>query len=134
ITSGRTDGFKWLYENFKNIWFLGAGTPGDILENFYYYTLGVFGILGSIFAFSFVLSPLYFIIKDRKEKNDDNLRLNLFIITIVMLVGGLGEALCPFGPGVKCYLLWLIFGYYIGHRNTKSEVTYNKAVNNNSVV
>lgn len=134
ITSTRTDRFKWLENNFRYIWVLGAGVPPEVLENFYYYTVAIFGVFGSVFAFAYALSPFYFVWKDRKEKKDGDLRLNLFIITVVMLVGGIGEALCPFGPGVKCYLLWLMFGYYIGHRNTKSEVTYNKAVNNNSVV
>lgn len=134
ITSTRTERFKWLNNNFNSIWLLGVGIPPEVLENFYYYTVAIFGVFGSVFAFAYALSPLYFVWKDRKEKKDGDLRLNLFIITVVMLVGGIGEALCPFGPGVKCYLLWLMFGYYIGHRNTKSEVTYNKAVNNNSVV
>lgn len=134
ITSTRTERFQWFYQNFNSFWLMGIGAPYEVLENFYLYTLAVFGVCGSVFIFAYVLTPFYYIWKDRKEKNDGDLRLNLFIITVVMLVGGLGEALCPFGPGVKCYLLWLIFGYYIGHRNTKSEVTYNKAVNNNSVL
>ena len=134
ITSSRTERLKWLNNNFSSIWLLGAGGPPEVLENFYYYTVAIFGVFGSVFAFAYAFSPLFYIWKDRKEKKDGDLRINLFIITVVMLVGGIGEALCPFGPGVKCYLLWLVFGYYIGHRNTKSEVTYNKAVNNNSVV
>lgn len=131
ITSGRTDRFKWVTDNFGNFWFLGAGSPGEVIENFYYYTLGIYGIFGSTFAFAFAFSPLYYIYKDRHEKNDGDLRLNLFVILIVMAMGGMGEALCPFGPGVKCYILWLVLGYYIGHRNTRKGGIGYKTIDNN---
>lgn len=131
ITSGRVDRFKWVTDNFGNFWFIGSGGPGEVIENFYYYTLGVYGIFGSTFAFAFVFSPLYYIYKDRHEKNDGDLRLNLFVLLLVMAIGGIGEALCPFGPGVKCYILWLVFGYYIGHRNTRKGEDDDKIIYNN---
>lgn len=119
ITSGRTDRFQWAKGAFKKYWFIGTGTTGEVIENFYYVTICCYGVLFGLVAFGYVFSPLYYIWKDRKEENDGDLRLMLFVLLLVMAIGGVGEALCPYGPGVKCYILWLVFGYYIGHRNTK---------------
>ena len=34
----------------------------------------------------------------------------LIMLTIITLSNSLFEELAPFGPGVKCYLLWVVTG------------------------
>lgn len=131
ITSGRTHRFQWVKDAFKKHWFIGTGSVGEVIENFYYLTIGCYGVFFGLVTFGYAFSPLYYIWKDRKEEKDGDLRLTLFVILLVMALGGVGEALCPYGPGVKCYILWLVFGYYIGHRNTKKGENDNKIINNN---
>ena len=40
----------------------------------------------------------------------------MLALNVLMLISGIGEEMPPFGPGVKCFVLWLTFGYYIGSR------------------
>ena len=38
----------------------------------------------------------------------------MVLIALGYSVNGLFEGLTPFGPGVKCYYMWLLFGILVG--------------------
>ena len=113
ITSGRTKVQKSFPDVFKTVWFTG-GKP-YMFENFYMDTLVKFGIFGAVPLFLFAFSPIYYFFKD-KEKDLKEIRGLTVVLCVLMLVNGLAEEMPPFGPGVKCFVLWLVFGYYIGLR------------------
>ena len=48
----------------------------------------------------------------------------LISLCILMCVNGIGEEMTPLGPGVKCFVMWLSFGFYIGLRNKTRELEY----------
>jgi len=120
ITSGRSGAIKSFRYVLKDTWFIGGG--GYAFENFYLDTINKFGIVGGIPIFIFVCAPTYYCIKDRKNESTRELRNLLLTLNVLMLINGLGEELTPLGPGVKCFVLWLTFGYYMGMRNKQREL------------
>ena len=120
ITSGRTEMQKGFWSTFKQTWFIGGG--GYAYENFYMDTLCKFGLVGAIPVFMFAFAPIYYFFKDFEENNHKDIRALIFALDILMLINGLGEELPPFGPGVKCFVLWIVFGYYIGLRYKDERV------------
>ncbi len=114
ITSGRTEMQKGFSETFTTVWFIGG--KGYSYENFYLDTLVKFGLFGAIPVFLFAFSPIYYFFKDFEDKTNKEIKVLILALNVLMLINGLGEELPPFGPGVKCFVLWLTFGYYIGFR------------------
>ncbi len=51
----------------------------------------------------------------RNLSKDDAINIAFIIIACSYWVNGLFEQLAPFGPGVKCFMLWLMFGFLIGN-------------------
>ena len=41
----------------------------------------------------------------------------LFLLSVGFIIDGLFEGLAPFGPGIKCYFLWLFFGIVLAFNN-----------------
>ena len=115
---------------FKQNWLLGNGYIGHV-ESFYYGTLMYYGVVGCAILYSYVLTPVFICVKDRKDKEDKDLRVNLLVVAIIMYVAGTGELQAPLGPGVKCFLLWFLLGYYIGYRNRKKEIKSNEIISDN---
>ena len=52
----------------------------------------------------------------------DPINLSFLIIASSYWVNGLFEQLAPFGPGVKCYMLWLLLGILLRNSSKKAEV------------
>ena len=50
----------------------------------------------------------------------------MILLNILLLTNGLFEELSPFGPGVKCYLLWMITGIYLGLKVKKERIKINE--------
>ena len=66
------------------------------------------GIIGGVLFNIIALSPIVYSIKSYicyRQPID----FLLIIIGICYYINGLFEQLAPFGPGVKCYILWLLF-------------------------
>ncbi len=114
ITSGRSEMQKGFSQAFKWVWFVGGG--GYAYENFYMDTLIKYGLFGAVPVFLFAFSPSIYFFKDFKDKQNKEFRALLLALNVLMLISGIGEEMPPFGPGVKCFVLWLTFGYYIGRR------------------
>lgn len=73
------------------------------------------GILGGIPINIIALIPIFYSIKNyiKYKRTIDFL---LMMLSLCYYTNGLFEQLSPFGPGVKCYFLWLIFGLSVGWR------------------
>ena len=132
ITSGRTEMQKGFWPTFQQTWFVGGG--GYAYENFYMDTLCKYGIVGAVPVFMFAFSPIYYFFKDFEVKEHRDIRALMFALNVLMLINGLGEELPPFGPGVKCFVLWLVFGYFIGLRYKDERVKNVQGVNNYSSI
>ena len=76
-----------------------------------------YGILGSIVVFILAILPLVNLTYSTARYDMlPELRYITIILWWISMVNGIFEELAPFGPGVKCYLLWLLCGIYIRYR------------------
>lgn len=113
ITSNRMDHVEIFKELFfqHEVWGVGK----YYLESFPLTVLLTFGILGAIPIFAFALSPLLGGIKGLWLKNKNRIfSLILIAISISLIVNGIAEEQPPFGPGVKCFAMWFLYGVYSG--------------------
>ncbi len=111
LTSGRIDILASFPERISGNWLTGIGP--EYYECFPLSAILQFGLIGGVIAILISLQPL---IKGYKMKNTSNLGYLLFLIAIGYTLNGLFEGLAPFGPGVKCYFMWLLFGILLGRR------------------
>ncbi len=121
LTSGRDVHYEIFADMFPKYAIIGTG--GTYLESFPLAVLLSFGILGAIPIFLLSFYPALKAIRDKmkyREKNNTLLTV-IFILCILLWVNGLFEELTPFGPGVKCYMLWMLTGLYIGDRIRQGE-------------
>ncbi|MBQ2805878.1 MAG: hypothetical protein IJA78_00725 [Clostridia bacterium] len=110
ISSGRLsllhDYWPLLCENY------GVGIGDFYLDCFPFATLIQFGIFASIPLFAVALYPL--VRACRRSVYGEDWRFVLLLIAAAYLANSLFECLPPFGPGVKCYFLWLLLGIVVG--------------------
>ena len=82
------------------------------------------GLLGGIPINILALAPIVDAFKSyRKYKKP--IDYLLLIVGICYYINGVFEQLSPFGPGVKCYMLWLLFGLSVSWRE---KYNYEKGV------
>lgn len=117
ISSGRVKHFVIFLKEFPNNIWLGNG--GKYLESFPLASLLSYGLIGGSILFLIALSPVYYLYI--KHKNNSSLKLSIKVIFISMLVNSLFEELPPFGPGAKCYVVWMLLGLYLGINNFKNK-------------
>lgn len=67
------------------------------------------GLFGGLCINVIALSPVLYSLRAYKRYNKSFDYL-LLIVSICYYTNGLFEQIAPFGPGVKCYFLWLLFG------------------------
>ena len=83
---------------------------GDALyvENFYLDSILKHGLIFGGFLICIALWPLGWALRNIKTKS--NLSEVFLLLSIIYLLNGIFEAHAPFGPGVKNYMLWFLFG------------------------
>lgn len=118
ITSNRMDHLDVFLNLFPNHELFGIG--GHYLESFPLTVLLSYGILGSIWVFAFALLPIYYAIKGIYYKNKDKLfSIVLLLISASLIINGIAEEQPPFGPGIKCFVMWFLFGIYYNQKSKK---------------
>ena len=114
ITSDRDIQYDYFNQNFKYYFWLGTG--GTYIEAMPLSVLMSYGIIGGIPVLLYSLYPLYIGVKNSrvwKYKRFCNIIISL---SLMMWINGIFEEQSPFGPGVKCYFLWLITGIFLGYK------------------
>lgn len=89
----------------EHIW---IGSGHYYLDCFPIAILLQYGICGILIFFSF-LFYIYQYIKKHVQRHV--IISTTFILYLSFLANGLFEAYPPFGPGVKCFTLWMMFGF-----------------------
>lgn len=113
ITSGRDEHLEIFKSMFSNYFLIGTG--GTYLESFPLAVLISYGIFGGTILIIYAFVPMYVVLKNMKHyKVNRKLQYLILSINIVMILNSFFEELPPFGPGVKCFTLWLFFGIYVG--------------------
>lgn len=88
----------------ENFWF---GNGNEYMDCMPIIMLYQYGILGAMIVFSFLIYIGYYISRgtDRSPAN-----LITFLLFWCFMMNSLFEAQPPFGPGIKCFLLWVFIG------------------------
>lgn len=116
ISSGRlmliSDCLKGINENF---WF---GNGNKYMDCMPIIMLFQYGIVGGLMIFSFLIYIGYYVTL-RIDRNSYN--LIAFLLFWSFMLNSLFEAQPPFGPGVKCFLLWVFIGFALAKPVTDAE-------------
>lgn len=105
LTSGRVTIITSFPKLISGNWFTGIGPT--YYECFPLSAILQFGLIGGIICIVISLQPL---LKSSISRHFSEGWYLLLLIAIGYSVNGLFEGLTPFGPGVKCYYMWLLFG------------------------
>lgn len=116
ISSGRDYHFQRFIDLFHESPLIGNGKIR--IESFPLSVLAAFGLLAGSFILYFSIMPLITCIKKLSKKEYSTLLTILFIFTFISLSNCLFEEQAPFGPGVKCFFLWFIYGNYLGREDS----------------
>lgn len=119
ITSGRLSHFSKFVKLFKSSPLIGNGKVR--IESFPLSVLAGFGVVaGSILIF-FAITSLITSIKRMLKKESSPLLTTLFLFSLISLSNGLFEEQAPFGPGAKCFMLWLVYGFFLGNEDNYED-------------
>lgn len=106
LSSGRVEQLETCVDLFVSSPIIGIGNK--YFDCFPIIILTQYGIMGAIIVFVFIANR----IKECVYKLDLNNQLDLcaFLLMMTYMLNSLFEAQPPFGPGVKCFPLWMIWG------------------------
>lgn len=80
-----------------------------------------YGFVGATIIFSFLFKISKIVTSDFKPRI--NLNLAIYLLFWTSMINSMFEAQAPFGPGIKCFLVWLIFGFALA-QNLKKPINY----------
>lgn len=112
VTSRRNEFFALFLQDFPEHWILGFGK--GFLECFPLSVLYNFGLVGGIPILLLSLYPLKVAAAYKRANPESILADFLSVANVILWINGLFEEQPPFGPGVKCSLLWLATGLLLG--------------------
>lgn len=108
FSSGRVHDIEEGWPLFLNNMFWGNGRY--YIDSMPIAMLIQYGIWGALIVFSYLL---FVGSRLTKRRNESRLSLASFLLFFVFLINALFEAQAPFGPGVKCFILWMTIGFWI---------------------
>lgn len=82
-----------------------------------------YGICGALLIFGFIF---YVAVKVSKRSSRSLVDSIVFLLFWVFMINSLFEANPPFGPGVKCFLLWLTMGISSAEEDRENNLYINK--------
>lgn len=106
LSSGRMDEWMSFWNDIAGDWMFGHGR--DKRESLILTALLEFGILGGSFILIIAIWPFIWGIRNISTSN--HMYMLFTSIALIYFINGVFEQLAPFGPGVKCYFLWFMFG------------------------
>ena len=119
LSSGRVYKLSDTWDIFtQNMWFGNGNMYMDCMP---VVVLAQYGIFGASVFFSFLMF-LGFKVFSFDKRND--MYLTAYLLFAILILNSLFEAQPPFGPGIKCFMLWLMLGFSfanISNQKIKSE-------------
>lgn len=107
LSSGRLTQYEQFPKLFSENILLGRGRY--YIENFFMTSLVEVGIVGFIPILIFLSWPIYLMRNINLENKFDKVIITLLI---VYYLNSLFEEQAPLGPGAKCFIIWLLIGFY----------------------
>lgn len=117
-SSGRWDMWANFLDTMEGKWLIGDGTTFQ--ESLILASIVKYGfIVGSVFIL-YALWPLYKGIR-WYLKNKSEFAFLLVMISTIYFIVGIFEMLSPYGPGARCFYLWILLGILISNPNLMLE-------------
>ena len=112
LSSGRVELLSSCIQLFLTNPFIGIGNK--YFDCFPVIILTQYGMMGASIIFTFIGKVVKdcFCVLDKSNKLD----LCAFLLMVTYLLDSLFEAQPPFGPGVKCFPLWMIWGIMLSNK------------------
>lgn len=125
-SSGRTDEWAAFLPNLQGKELLGDGvTEKESLIITAYLQCGVF--MGTLII-SYALWPLVWSLRRTSRTASKHMFL-LLIVALSYFVDAIFEQLAPFGPGARCFWLWLLFGVIIARGESGIDISERECKN-----
>lgn len=121
ISSGRFDQWAALGENLRNTWLIGDGKTEQ--ESLILTALIQYGIFMGAYIILYAFWPLAFSLGKIKQIKNKHI-FCLLCISAVYFIDAIFEQLAPFGPGVRCFYLWLLFGVILSNNKLLAGEEY----------
>lgn len=118
ISSGRWSEWTNFFADLGDGWFFGNGAIKR--ESLILSSILSVGIPMGLCIIFVAITPFIYSLANVKCGNKE-MRL-LFFIAFCYFVNAIFEQQAPFGPGVKCYFLWLIFGIVLAKQNKATSI------------
>ncbi len=128
LSSGRLVEWQHFFDDMDGKWLLGQGRQKR--ESLILTALLEFGIPIGSAVIAAACIPLYKSIKLLKNESID--ALIFFSIAITYTVNLIFEQLAPFGPGVKCFMLWILLGFYLSNPDLIEDDLFERYILNAS--
>lgn len=106
LTSERFVEWQQFWDGMKDTPFFGHGR--DKQETIILTALLEFGFIGGTIILIIAIYPLVWGL--RRKNMIEPLYIIFIAIALTYIQNGITEQLAPFGPGVKCYVLWFMMG------------------------
>lgn len=110
----------------EEAWNLFVKSPIIGVGNFYtdcfpVVILAQYGLIGGTIVFTFLLNIYYKILRVRRMHT--MLVSAAFLLYTTILLNSLFEAQPPFGPGMKCFTVWMVIGFAFSEYYERSDKT-----------
>ena len=112
ISSGRWKEWQNFFTDLGDNWLLGNGRIKR--ESLILTAILEYGIPMGLTIIIVAITPLRFAVLHLKSKK--RVVVVLFYVALCYFLNSIFEQLAPFGPGVKCYFMWLLFGILLSQK------------------
>lgn len=123
-SSGRIEQWSAFLDNMQGRELLGDGKTGQ--ESLILTAFLQCGIPMGIAIVWYALWPLRKVLHWGVQRKDSHVFL-LLLVALVYFIDAIFEQLAPFGPGARCFYLWLLFGIMVSKNRLDQNRSFSKA-------
>lgn len=113
LSSGRVVLISQCIEGIsKNFWFGNGNRYMDCMPIIMLYQ---YGFWGALMVFAFLANIAYHVTFRMDRTSENSVNLIAYLLFGCFMLNSLFEAQPPFGPGIKCFLLWVFIGFSLAN-------------------
>lgn len=118
VSSERFSDWAMLGKNMNGNWVIGDGRTEQ--ESLILTALLQYGVFMGGYIILYALWPLVYSLQKIKKTKNKHI-FCLLCIAAVYFVDAIFEQLAPFGPGVRCFFLWMLLGVMLSNNKLLEE-------------
>lgn len=84
-----------------------------------------FGIVGITIVLTFLTFVFWQLWKKRKM---DKIHTFTYVLFVSFLINSLLEAQPPFGPGMKCFIMWMYYGFTLANTTNNNDSLHSRSI------